>query len=158
MANRVFVGLGSNLGDPAATVVTAAAQVATLGFGSRLSPLYRTEPQGGPAQSAFCNAVLVFETSWTATGLMVALQRIEQRFGRSRRIHWGPRTLDLDLLLFGDYVIKNALLTLPHPRMRDRRFVLEPLSELAPDLSMPDGQPILRLLEKTRHQKVERWT
>jgi 2-amino-4-hydroxy-6-hydroxymethyldihydropteridine diphosphokinase len=153
----VFVGLGANLGDPAATVLAAGQQVASLGFGSRLSSLYRTQPQGGPAQPIFCNAVIMLHTAWSATELLVLLQRIELRFGRSRRVYWGPRTLDLDLLLFGDCVMRQPSLTLPHPRMHHRRFVLEPLNELVPDLRMPDGQTVQQWLEPTRSQDVEFW-
>lgn len=158
MATSVYVGMGSNLGDPATTIQAAAHEVERLGFCARTSSLYRTKPQGGPAQPLYCNAVIMFQTSWRPVDLLTLLQRIERRFGRSRRIYWGPRTLDLDLLLFGDHVIKRRELTIPHPRMSLRRFVLEPLAELTPELKMPDGKTIAQWLENIPAQEVERWS
>lgn len=157
MTTRAFIGLGSNLGEPPAIVSEAGRAVLELGREGRMSSLYRTEPQGGPPQPAYCNAVAVIETAWTAVKLLDLLQRIEARFGRVRRERWGPRTLDLDLLLFGHEIISTRHLVVPHPRLAERRFVLEPLLELDPDLVLPDGTRLSLVAQAVQDQEVTLW-
>jgi 2-amino-4-hydroxy-6-hydroxymethyldihydropteridine diphosphokinase len=135
---RVFVGLGANLGD-AATTVRAAFEALDAVPGTRCvvrSSLYRSAPID--AQGAdYINAVAQLQTRLSPAALLKELQAIEDRFGRERPYRNAPRTLDLDLLLYGDRRIVTPLLTVPHPRMNERAFVLAPLAEIAPDLALP---------------------
>jgi 2-amino-4-hydroxy-6-hydroxymethyldihydropteridine diphosphokinase len=135
------VGLGANLGDAAATLRDAIAALAELPETTllRASRLYRTPAWGRTDQPAFINAVALVETSLDARALLDALLAIERRFGRVRvdGARWGPRTLDLDLLLFGDALFDEAGLQVPHPHLHERAFVLLPLAEIAPALQVP---------------------
>jgi 2-amino-4-hydroxy-6-hydroxymethyldihydropteridine diphosphokinase len=142
-----YIGLGSNLGDRERTLRTAAARLGELGE-VRLSTIRETDPVGVTDQPKFLNAVVRLETDLPARELLERLLAIEQAQGRDRRAEkrWGPRTLDLDLLLYGDEAIDEPGLTVPHPRMAERRFVLEPLHELAPELVFPDGRALRELL------------
>ncbi len=119
-----------------------------------LSRCHETAPVGGPSgQIAYLNAVAELATTLTAHELLSALQTIEARFGRERDVRWGPRTLDLDLLIFGEVVANEPELELPHPRMTERRFVLEPLAEIAPELIEPvSGLTIAELLSRLKLQ------
>ena len=157
MEIEVYVGLGSNLGQPHETVIEACRQVAQLGSHARVSSLYRTLPQGTVAQRPFCNAAVQLKTVWNPHQFLSLLMGIERRFGRFRRQPWGPRTLDLDLLLYGNWFIYDSLLTVPHPRMGERRFVLAPLAELNPHLVLPDGRLVSELLKRTSKQEVQVW-
>ena len=145
---RVFVGLGANLGDAVATVqaaIEALGQLPGTRFVAR-SSLYRSAPVD--AQGAdYVNAVVQLQTKMLPAALLKTLQAIEDRFGRERPFRNAPRTLDLDLLLYGDRRIDTPLLTVPHPRMHERAFVLVPLAEIAPDLALPiaAGQRIERI-------------
>ncbi len=140
---RAFVGLGGNLGDAAATLRAAAQALATLPGtqGFVLSSLYRTPAWGRREQPDFINAVAGFDTSLAPRALLDALLAIEQQFGRSRAAdadaRWGPRTLDLDLLLHGDRMIDVPGLRVPHPYLHQRAFVLVPLLEIAPEVAIP---------------------
>lgn len=145
---RVFVGLGSNLGDAAATVRAAFDALDALP-GTRCvarSSLYRSAPVDA-AGPDYINAVAELRTEMPPPTLLQALHAIEARFGRERPYHHAPRTLDLDLLRFGDRRIDTPTLTLPHPRLHERAFVLLPLAELAPELvpAVPPGQPVEKL-------------
>jgi 2-amino-4-hydroxy-6-hydroxymethyldihydropteridine diphosphokinase len=134
-----FVGLGSNLERPVRQVRSALRELDGVP-GTRLirhSPLYRSAPLGPQDQPDYINAVAMLSTSLEAHGLLDALQALEQRHGRVRGGRWGPRTLDLDLLLFGDRRIDTPRLSVPHPQMHRRAFVLVPLHDLAPDLDLP---------------------
>jgi len=138
-----FVGLGGNLGDAAASVRDAFVALGRLP-GTRLlraSRLYRTPAWGVTAQPDFVNAVAMIETTLVPTALLQELLRIERDAGRDRLAdgsdRWGPRTLDLDLLLYGDAVIDVPGLSVPHPHMHERAFVLVPLLEIAPDARIP---------------------
>ena len=147
-----FLGLGANLGEPAATLAAARDLLAALPQ-SRLvaaSALYRTAPVGGPAgQPDFFNVVLALATTLEPTVLLEHSLAIEERFGRRRLQRWGPRTLDIDLLLQGERLLDVPALQLPHPRLHRRRFVLEPLCELAAELLHPRlGVPFRQLLAK----------
>ena len=131
-----FVGIGSNLDDPRAQVLRAFKALEALPH-TRLvkkSSLYRSAPVGYAAQPDFVNAVAQLETGLPAERLLAELQAIELRHGRSRSFANAPRTLDLDLLLYGAAQLKTATLQVPHPRMRERAFVLKPLLEIAPQL------------------------
>src|SRR5882672_6540950 len=136
---KAFIGLGANLGDPEAQVRRTLSALAGLP-GTRLvavSSLYRSAPVGYTVQPDFVNAVAEIETALGARALLEALLAMETRFGRRREFPNAPRTLDLDLLLYGDRVIAEPGLIVPHPRMHERAFVLAPLAEIAPDIAIP---------------------
>ena len=142
------IALGSNVGDRRAHLDFAVARLGPLLAHLKVSRYYETEPIGivGP-QTPFLNAAAVGATTLTARQLLDALMAIEEARGRVRPHANAPRTLDLDLIVFGDAVIDEAALVVPHPRFRDRRFVLEPLAEIAPDLRDPvTGLSVARLL------------
>ena len=146
---RVFVGLGANLGDAVATVLAAFEALSELSQTTCVarSSLYRSAPID--AQGAdYINAVAQLHTGLQPEALLEVLQALEDRFGRERPYRNAPRTLDLDLLLYGQRHIVTPLLTLPHPRMHERAFVLAPLAEIAPDLALavPADQRIERLV------------
>ena len=148
-----YIGLGSNQGD--SPKILAAALRAIAGINgvqlSSTSSLYRTEPQGDPEQPWFFNQVIEIRCALAPHELLAGLQRIENDLGRVRTTRrFGPRTLDLDILLYGNMVINDAHLTVPHPRMRERAFVLIPLAEIAPDLTFPDGVNVVAALENIR--------
>ena len=136
---EVFIGLGSNLGDPRRHLLAGLAGLRGLAGYRHLahSSLYRTAPVGVTDQPAFLNAVARGMFAGTATGLLAGLLAIEAQEGRQRLERWGPRSLDLDLLLFGQEIIALPGLSVPHPEMRRRAFVLVPLMELAPELALP---------------------
>ena len=129
-----YVGLGSNLGDREATIRAA---IAALPGVVAVSALRETDPVGVVDQPRFLNGAARLETDLSARQLLDALLAIERELGRERRERWGPRTIDLDLLLYGDTAVDEPGLTVPHPRLHERRFVLEPLAELDPALVVP---------------------
>ena len=145
---RAAIALGSNLGDRDATLRRAAAALRGVLPDLRLSSTHETDYVGaGPAQPAYLNAVAVGETSLPARGLLEALLEIERQFGRERPYPDAPRTLDLDLILYGLDIIDEPGLVVPHPRFRQRRFVLEPLAEIAADWIDPvTGRTVDELL------------
>lgn len=151
-----YVGLGANLGDAAGTLRRAAAELAaTPGIsGLRLSHLYGTAPvdSSGPD---YVNAVVGLHTTLPPLDLLAVMQAIEQRHGRERPYRNAPRTLDLDLLLYGDLAIGLPGLTVPHPRMHMRAFVLRPLMDVAPDLALAQGG-VTALLARCAGQDVRR--
>jgi 2-amino-4-hydroxy-6-hydroxymethyldihydropteridine diphosphokinase len=154
---EAFIGLGANLGNPAQTLARAVAQIEALPSTQvlRASSVYRSSPINA-AGPDYLNSVVAVETGLDAPGLLAGLHRIEQQFGRQRPFPNAPRTLDLDLLLFGDEQHNSATITVPHPRMHERAFVLEPLAEIAPQLKLP-GLPQLGLLRaQCQHQTVTR--
>jgi len=153
-----FIGVGSNLGEPARQVEQALAELDGLPHSRvvRRSSLYRSAPIGHADQPDFVNAVAQLETGIAADRLLDELQGIEARHGRERAFANAPRTLDLDLLLFEKLQIKTTRLTLPHPRMHERAFVLKPLLELSPEISIPGVGPARQALKKVEHQAVER--
>ena len=156
--NTAYVALGANIGEPAATVVSALAALAGLPESRvlRSSPLYRTAPVGLRNQPDFINAAAALETALGAEVLLDALLDLEVRFGRRRRDRNGPRTLDLDLLLYDDSEIDLPRLTLPHPRLHLRAFVLRPLAEIAPALTMPGRGSVAAWLPAVATQWIVR--
>lgn len=144
-----YIALGSNLGNPELQLrraVTALGQLADSQL-RRVSSLYRSAAVGPGTQPDYLNAVAHLDTGLPALALLDALQAIELDQGRERAERWGPRTLDLDLLLYGALEIRNARLTVPHPRLRERNFALHPLAEICgADLRLPDGTDIVTLL------------
>jgi 2-amino-4-hydroxy-6-hydroxymethyldihydropteridine diphosphokinase len=144
-----YVALGANLGDREKNLRAALERLKELGP-LRVSAFRETDPVGVTDQPRFVNAVAELETALGARELLERLLEIERELGRdrSKEERWGPRTIDLDLLLFGDDVIDEPGLTVPHPRLPERRFVLEPLHELAPGLLLPDGRAVGDLLAR----------
>jgi 2-amino-4-hydroxy-6-hydroxymethyldihydropteridine diphosphokinase len=150
-----YIGLGSNLpsiaGDSRATLLAAITRLSALGDLVAQSSLYETEPLGYAEQPRFLNAVVGLRTALAPFDLLLQLLAIEREFGRDRERmpRNGPRTLDLDLLLMGDSILKTPQLTLPHPMLAERRFVLTPLAEIAPTMLHPQlGKTIAILLAK----------
>lgn len=153
-----FVALGANLDDPVAQVQAAFEALRHLPASRlmRASSLYRTAPVGIHGQPDFINAVALLETGLEAEALLDALLATEAAFGRRRDFHHAPRTLDLDLLLFDDVLIDTARLSLPHPRMHLRAFVMAPLAEIAPDCRIPGRGSVAAWLPAVRTQRIER--
>ncbi len=140
MASEIFISLGSNQGDRDLNLLRAVAEIGKLPETriTALSSFYDTEPVGFAEQENFLNAVLKIETSLTPQALLAELQRIESAvFRRKRTIRWGPRPIDLDILFYGDLVLDGEELTIPHPRLHERGFVLVPMAEIAPEFIHP---------------------
>lgn len=156
--NKAYIALGANLGDPANTIRAAFGALSNLPE-SRVvhcSSLYRTAPVGIINQPDFVNAVVELETTLAPESLLDALLDVEQRFGRIRAEKNGPRALDLDLLLFNDQLLDLPRLTLPHPRLHLRAFVLYPLAEIAPNLTIPGRGHISAWLPAVANQGIAR--
>lgn len=159
MTVAAFIGLGSNLEEPARQVQAGVDALRDLPQTELLvcSSSYRSAPVGVMAQPDFINAVCAIGTRLPALELMRRLLEIERRHGRVRRsVKGGARTLDLDLLLYGSEILATAELTVPHPRMHERAFVLAPLLEIAPGLDIPGRGPVTALLRGCAGQRVER--
>ena len=156
--NTAYIALGANLGDPVATVLAAFGALANLNE-SRVvhtSSLYRTAPVGNTEQPEFINAVAALETTLAPEALLDALLDVEQRFGRIRAEKNGPRTLDLDLLLYNELELDLPRLTLPHPRLHLRAFVLLPLAEISPKMPLPRRGTIAAWLPAVANQGISR--
>ncbi len=160
IATTCFIGLGSNLSDPLRQLQLARIALAQIphtqltGF----SPLYRSAPVGPAGQGDYINAVAQLETHLPPESLLDALQAIENQQGRERGERWGPRTLDLDLLLYGDQVIDTPRLQVPHPQIAQRNFVLVPLLALAPEMRLPSGPSLASLLRDCPAGELQRLT
>lgn len=154
---RAHIGLGANLGDPLRQIDLAIDALAGLGCVIACSDRYRTPPMGPQDQPDFCNAVLSLETSLSPAALMQALLDIERQAGRVREIKWGPRMLDLDLLHVEGIACCDPSLTLPHPGIADRPFVLVPWAEIAPDLIVPGVGQIGLLARQIPPSAIQRW-
>ncbi len=155
-----YIAIGSNLASPLEQVNAA---VQALGDIPQtrvvaLSSFYRTPPLGPQDQPDYLNAAIALDTALSADALLDNTQRIELQQGRVRKEErWGPRTLDLDIMLFGDAVINTERLTVPHYDMKRRGFMLWPLFEIAPDLIFPDGESLSALLAQLNAEKPARW-
>ncbi len=132
LARRAFLGLGTNLGDRREYLAAAVASIPDLVVSSSV---YETEPVGGPEQGAYLNIVVELSTTLRPRGLLDLCRSLERAAGRERRIRWGPRTLDVDVLWIDGITVDEPELTVPHPRMFQRNFVVVPLLEIAPDLA-----------------------
>ena len=156
-AARAYIGLGANLGDPGAALREAIEALAELPDSTlrTRSSFYRTAPIDAVGPD-FLNAVVHLETRLAPHALLAALQRIEQVHGRQRPYRNAPRTLDLDLLLYGNEIIDTPTLTVPHPRLHERAFVLRPLAEIAPALNIPGRGQVADLLGPLAGQRIDR--
>lgn len=154
---HIAVGIGSNLGDRVDHVTGAIDDLGVLGAVAATSSLYETAPVGGPEQGPYINAVVVLDTRLEPRQVLETLLSIERAHGRRRRERWGPRTLDLDLLVYAGRQVDEPGLTVPHPHIAKRRFVLEPLSEVWPDAPIGDGRTALEAMEATLDQDVVRF-
>ena len=132
-----YIGLGSNVGNKMEACLKALELLGKAGRVTRASSFYCTEPVGEHEQDEFVNAVAELETALSPEELLTACRSIEDKLGRRRTVRWGPRTMDLDILLYGDIVLETPELSVPHPLMASRRFVLVPLCEIAPDVMHP---------------------
>lgn len=152
---RVYIGLGSNLGNPEENLREA---LKMLDRGTEIkvtavSSLYLTEPVGFEDQPWFYNCVAELETELPPEKLLDILQSIENDLGRVRTIRWGPRTVDLDILLYDKLTIDNDRLVVPHPRMQERSFVMVPLDEIAPLAQFPDGKSVSEIRRNLKNEK-----
>jgi 2-amino-4-hydroxy-6-hydroxymethyldihydropteridine diphosphokinase len=145
---KAVVALGANLGNPEEQIELALALLKESTEVHSISSLYRTKPVGGPEQPDYINAVCILESDLPAADLLSLLHGIEKTLGRVRTEHWGPRTIDLDLIQYGNILSSAAELELPHPRAHERRFVLEPWSEVEPDAILLTHGKISDLLEQ----------
>jgi 2-amino-4-hydroxy-6-hydroxymethyldihydropteridine diphosphokinase len=154
----VHIGLGGNLGDPITTLREALARIAQLpGVAlDAVSSAYESAPVGLEDQPPFVNAAARVLSDVSLYDLLEGLLAVERQLGRVRTVRYGPRTCDLDILLAGDEVVERPGLSVPHPRLAERRFALEPLLELDPALTLPDGTPLSALLAGVRDQAVQR--
>lgn len=161
LTTLAYLSLGSNLGDRAANLHLAISRLATLGKVIAVSAFYETEPVEVTSQPWFLNCAAALDTERSPQDLLAGVLQIEQEMGRRREVKKGPRTIDIDILLFGDAVINSPELDVPHPAMHQRRFVLEPLAEIAPAArhpvlkhtvrelrdALPEGEQAVRVVE-----------
>jgi len=137
MAVTAYIGFGSNVGDSRSYIRQAISMLAEGVRVVRVSSLYHTEPVGYREQEDFINAVAEIETDRSPDDLLALCRSVEERLGRERTVRWGPRTIDLDILLYDEAVVNAPTLVIPHPRMAERKFVLAPLAEIAPGAVHP---------------------
>jgi 2-amino-4-hydroxy-6-hydroxymethyldihydropteridine diphosphokinase len=157
MSETVYLSLGSNVGDRAAQLRTAQARLGAVGQVTAVSSFYETEPVEFTQQPWFLNCAIAIETSNTPQHLMSAILQIEEEMGRRRVQKKGPRSIDIDILLFAGTILESKGLTIPHPAMQQRRFVLEPLAEIAPQALHPVFKKTIReLLEALPQGQIVR--
>ncbi len=152
-----YIGLGSNLSEPIKQVKSAINEIKSIAQCqvTAISSLYLSKPMGPQDQDDYINAVLALKTSLPAIELLNALQAIENKSGRVRKENrWGARILDLDIILFGNNIINTERLTIPHYGMTEREFVLLPLAEIAPTLSLPNGESVKYLSQNITHNTM----
>lgn len=153
---KAYLGIGSNMGDSRALMETALVEIRKQENIRRVKPsaFIKTAPYGGVEQDDFLNGVIELETLFTPYQLLAFLQQLEKQAGRERKIHWGPRTLDLDILFYEDFVSDDPVLTVPHPDLQNRQFVLEPMLELSPYYRHPlSGKTIRDLWQELQALK-----
>lgn len=157
-ATDAFVGLGSNMADPSAQLAGAVARLAALPKTELVaqSAFYSSRPVGPQDQPDFVNGAVWLRTELTPLELLDQLQAIEQAHGRKRIQHWGPRTLDLDLLLYGNEAITSERLTVPHAELANRDFVLQPLLDLDPERILPDGRSLTALRQQCPDNNLQK--
>lgn len=157
---RVYLALGSNLANPLHQVQAALDAMAAIPQTTPVatSSFYRTPPYGPPDQPDYLNAAVALETTLTPEALLDQTQRIELEQGRVRKDHrWGPRTLDLDIMLFGDLTLNTPRLIVPHYDIANRAFMLVPLLDIAPAITFPDGTPAAEMLARLDASAIQRW-
>ena len=156
--NNTYIAIGSNQGDRELYLLRAVAEVGKIAETrvTGLSPFYETTPVGVTDQPNFFNAVLQLSTRLSPYELLKALQNIEDNvFKRNRTVKWGPRNIDLDILLYGELIINTLELKIPHPHMLERRFVLQPLNDLAPEIAHPEnGRTIRQILKSLKSDET----
>jgi 2-amino-4-hydroxy-6-hydroxymethyldihydropteridine diphosphokinase len=159
ITKSVYLSLGSNIGDRARNLQTALNQLAAPNLRIvRTSPIYETEPVEYTAQRWFLNLVAEAATELLPMQLLLRISRVERDLGRVRTVPKGPRTIDIDILFYGRTIVRSARLEIPHPRMAERRFVLAPLADLAPDLRHPvTGKTVREMLDAAPQQAVRRF-
>jgi 2-amino-4-hydroxy-6-hydroxymethyldihydropteridine diphosphokinase len=145
---RAVIALGSNLGNRELNIDSAIAELAKIIEITHLSTNHETDPVGGPEQPKYLNAILIAETELDPHELLISMLEIENKLGRKREIHWGPRTIDLDLIVVGDEVVVSNVLVLPHPRAHERKFVLEPWFEIDPTAQIPGHGLVESILQR----------
>jgi 2-amino-4-hydroxy-6-hydroxymethyldihydropteridine diphosphokinase len=145
---KAVIALGSNLGNRELNIDSAIAELAKIIEITHLSTNHETDPVGGPEQPKYLNSILIAETQLDPHELLIAMLEIENKLGRKREVHWGPRTIDLDLIIVGDEVIDSDVLVLPHPRAHERRFVLEPWLEIDPTAQIPGFGLVESILQR----------
>ncbi len=153
---NIFLGIGGNLGDRHRQMRTAVAEIRKVLDDVRVSSLYESAAWGVSDQPAFLNAVVRARTSLEPLELLDAMQAIESDLGRVRKQHWGPRSIDIDILLYGSQIIDEPRLKVPHPYMAQRGFVLRPLADLAAGLTLPDGSLVGELLTTVSQDDLRR--
>lgn len=150
------LALGANLGDPAAALQSAVDALADGGKVLAVSGVYQTAPVGGPPQPDYLNAVVMLDTELTSNEVLTFVHSVEAAAGRERFVRWGPRTLDVDVIVYDDVVSSDPMLTLPHPRAHERAFVLAPWAEIAPTASLPGRGRVVDLLDTVDTTGVRR--
>lgn len=156
----VYIAIGSNLGEPLKQAYQAIEALNAIPYSrvTKISTIYRTKPLGPQDQNDFLNLAVLLETELEPEALLDHTQRIELELGRVRKAErWGPRTLDLDIMLFGNNVIQTARLTVPHYGLKEREFMLYPLSDIAPDLTFPDGEALPERLTHVPRNGLTLW-
>ena len=152
-----YLSLGSNVGNRLATLQSAVADLEDAGLHiSAVSSVYETDPVGGPAQDKFFNIVAQAQTWMSATEVFELCHAVEDAHGRTRTEHWGPRTLDIDLLVFDDLELESDTLTIPHPRAHERGFVLVPWFDIDPECEIPGHGTVGRLAQQVGRQGVRK--
>lgn len=150
------IGLGANLGDCEATLRSAVSQLTRIGAVTAVSPVYETDPIGGPEQPTYLNAIALVDTSMDPLEVLRACQAIESEHGRTREVRWGARTLDLDVVAMGTLTMTEPDLTLPHPLAHERGFVLAPWNDVDPHALVPGRGTVAALLELVGTEGIER--
>ena len=158
MPAKVYLGLGSNLNSPARQINTALKAIAKLQSTQLVAcaPWYQSIAIGPGSQPPYINTVVEIDTALKPRVLLTALQGIERQQGRKRIVRWGPRTLDIDILLYANQTLNTRQLEIPHPRLATRNFVLYPLADIAPDIMLPDGTALARLLANSSPEGIVR--
>lgn len=156
------MGLGTNIGDRKANLRQAISELEAAGINIiKVSSVYETEPVGVVEQDWFYNMVAGVETILSAEDLLLTVKAIEEKMGRATTYHWGPRVIDIDILLYDDLQLKKEVepgrqLNLPHPELKNRAFVIQPLLEIEPNKTLPGGSPVKDFLEYTKDQVIRK--